>query len=138
LIVLDTSTLVTYMDRGEADHEAVATWMDANEEPLVTTPLAVAEMDYLVTRFGGGAGAHALRRSLASAAFEVMWWEEALAAVLTVADAQPQIGLTDASLVALAARLRTTRIATLDERRFRTARPLTGEPAFTILPADAH
>jgi predicted nucleic acid-binding protein len=43
----------------------------------------------------------------------------------------------DASLVAIAARLGTTDIATLDERHFRTLRPLTGEPAFRLLPADA-
>jgi uncharacterized protein len=46
------------------------------------------------------------------------------------------LGLVDASLVALAARLSSTRIATLDERRFRVLEPLTGEPAFTLLPAD--
>ena len=42
----------------------------------------------------------------------------------------------DASLLALAARLSTTRIATLDERHFRVLEPLTREPAFTLLPAD--
>jgi hypothetical protein len=40
-------------------------------------------------------------------------------------------------LLALAARLETTRIATLDERHFRVIRPLTGEAAFTLLPTDA-
>ena len=43
----------------------------------------------------------------------------------------------DASLVALAARLGTTSIATFDERHFRAMQPLTGEPAFTLLPVDA-
>lgn len=47
------------------------------------------------------------------------------------------IGLADASLLALAARLGTTRVATLDERHFRTVKPLTGEAAFALLPADA-
>lgn len=46
------------------------------------------------------------------------------------------LGLVDASLVALAARLQTSRIATLDERHFRALPPVTGEPAFTLLPAD--
>jgi predicted nucleic acid-binding protein len=48
----------------------------------------------------------------------------------------PDIGLADASLLALAARLGTTRIATLDERHFRAVPPLGGEAAFTLLPAD--
>ena len=46
------------------------------------------------------------------------------------------IGLTDASLVVLGERLRTTRILTLDERHFRAIQPLQGGH-FTILPADA-
>jgi hypothetical protein len=33
--------------------------------------------------------------------------------------------------------LQTTRVATLDEHHFRAVRPLTGEVAFTLLPADA-
>jgi uncharacterized protein len=48
-----------------------------------------------------------------------------------------ELGLSDASLIALAARLKTTRIATLDERHFRAVRPLTSRArSFTILPAD--
>jgi predicted nucleic acid-binding protein len=47
------------------------------------------------------------------------------------------LGLADASLVAIAGRLGTAEIATLDERHFRALRPLTGEPAFRLLPADA-
>jgi predicted nucleic acid-binding protein len=37
----------------------------------------------------------------------------------------------------VAARMETTRIATLDELHFRVIPPLTGEAAFTLLPADA-
>jgi uncharacterized protein len=56
---------------------------------------------------------------------------------LKVARAREDIGLTDASLVALAAHLGTTRIVTLDHRHFRRLQPLTGEPGFVLLPADA-
>lgn len=45
--------------------------------------------------------------------------------------------LADTSLLALAARLETARIATLDERHFRIVKPLTGQAAFVLLPADA-
>ena len=44
--------------------------------------------------------------------------------------------LSDASVAVLAARHRTTRLLTLDERDFRPMRPLYGT-AFTLLPADA-
>lgn len=46
------------------------------------------------------------------------------------------IGITDASLVVLAARYTTIRILTLDDRHFRAIAPLWGAAAFTLLPAD--
>ena len=46
------------------------------------------------------------------------------------------LGLADASAAVLAARHRTTRLLTLDERDFRPMRSLYGA-AFTLLPADA-
>jgi uncharacterized protein len=46
-----------------------------------------------------------------------------------------KIGLSDASVAVLAARHRTTRLLTLDERDFRPMCPLYGT-AFTLLPAD--
>ncbi len=47
-----------------------------------------------------------------------------------------KIGVADASIVVLAARYRTTRLLTFDERHFRAIKPLHGE-AFTLLPADS-
>ena len=46
-----------------------------------------------------------------------------------------RLGLADASVAVLAARHRTTRLLTLDERDFRPMRPLYGTD-FTLLPAD--
>ena len=46
------------------------------------------------------------------------------------------LGLADCALIVLAARHRTTRILTFDERHFRAVTPLRGK-AFTLLPADA-
>ena len=138
-IVLDTSVVYARMDRSDADHVAVSDWIDEQNEELVTTPLAAAEMDHLVTRIGGAAGAAALRGDLRAAIYQVEWWPSAMLESVKVAQRHDSLalGLVDASLVALAARLKTARIATLDERHFRVVRPLTGEPAFTLLPDDA-
>lgn len=139
MIVLDTSVVVAYMNRGDGSHEAVRSWIEGGRAELVTTPLAVAEMDHLVARLGGRPAADALRKELRAGAYVVEWWPRALGETLEVVDrhAGMEVGLTDASLVALAGKLGSTRIATLDERHFRTLRPPTGEPAFTLLPADA-
>jgi predicted nucleic acid-binding protein len=137
-IALDTSVVYARMDRNDADHEAVSAWIDEQDDEFVTTPLAVAEMDYLLTRIGGAPAAAALRADLRAGTYGVDWWPGAMMESVAVADRHEsmRLGLVDASLVALAARLETARIATLDERHFRVLEPLTGEPAFTLLPAD--
>ena len=134
--MLDTSVVVAFMNRRDDDHERVAAWMGAIREDLVTTPLVVAEIEHLVSRGGGPDAAFAFYEDLASGAYAVEWWPEATFETVEAARTHRDIGLTDASLLALAARFRTTRVATLDERHFRAVRPLTGETAFALLPAD--
>ena len=135
--MLDTSVVVAFMNRQDDHHERVAAWMEAAREDLFTTPLVVAEIDHLVSRIGGANAAAAFYEDLVSGAYVVEWWPEAVTETVEAADKNQDIGLTDASLVSLAARLGTTSVATLDERHFRTIQPLTGEVAFTLLPADA-
>ncbi len=137
MIVLDTSVVLSFMNRRDDDHERVAAWIETVNEELLTTPLIVAEIDHLVSRIGGAEAAHAFYEDLASGAYQVEWWPEAIFETVAAAEEHWGLGLADASLMALAARLGTTRLATLDERHFRAARPPTGEAAFTLLPADA-
>ncbi len=111
--------------------------METAVEDHFTTPLIVAEIDHLVSHGGGTDAALAFYEDLASGAYLVEWWPEAVSETVSVAREHRGIGLADASLVSLAARLGTTRVATLDERHFRAVRPLTGEAAFALLPADA-
>jgi uncharacterized protein len=136
VIVVDTSVVVAFMNRRDDDHERVAGWMDTVGEDLFTTPLIIAEIDYLVSQAGGSEAALAFYEDLTSGAYLVEWWPEAVRDTVKAAREHRQIGLADASLLTLAARLQTTRVATLDERHFRAVRPLTGEGAFMLLPAD--
>jgi predicted nucleic acid-binding protein len=134
-IVLDTSVVLALYDAGEPDHEAVLRWVQTLDEDLITTPLTLAEMDHLVPDRGGEAGRHALWGDLDTGAYGVRWWADALSETLTIARRHPFAGLADASLVALSHRLRTTRIATLDDH-FRSMTAW-GGAGFTVLPADA-
>lgn len=138
MIVLDTSVVLAFMDRRDANHEIVRDWMGANGEGLVCTPLVVAELDHLVQRYGGAIAAKALREDLRNGAYQVEWWPTAMRETIAVAEAHEsmQLGLTDASLLALAAHLQSTRIATLDERHFRAVKP-PSDDAFILLPTDA-
>ncbi len=138
MIVLDTSVVVAYMNQADSRHVGVAEWIDSAADDLVTTPLVLAEIDHLVSRYGGERAAQALRADLAAGAYLVDWWAGALQDTLAVAEryGSLELGLVDASLVALAGRVATVEVATLDERHFRVLRPLRGGTAFTVLPAD--
>ena len=134
-VVLDTNVVVALYDAADPDHTLVADWVMALDEDLVATPLAVAEMDYLVRERGGTDAQATLWRDLDDGAYGVRWWADALTETLTIARRHPFVGLTDASLVALAGRLRTQRIATVDQH-FRSLTTPAGEP-FVLLPDDA-
>lgn len=138
MIVVDTSFVYALLDRSDSRHSEASTWYETADEDLVTTPLAVAEMDHLAGRLGADAAA-AFRGDLAAGAYAVEWDDRLLRGSVEVADryADQAIGLTDASLVCLAERLGTDRIASFDERRFRSLRPLTSSPSFQLLPVDA-
>jgi uncharacterized protein len=140
LIVLDTSVVLAFMDRRDADHRRVRDWMNDVEDEFVTTPLVLAELDHLVTRQGGASAAKALRDDFQEGAYVLEWWPTALREAISVAQRYEslELGLTDASLVALAARAKTVDIATLDERHFRAVRPTPeGNRAFRLLPYDS-
>jgi predicted nucleic acid-binding protein len=127
------------MDRDDINHRLVREWIETVEEELSTTPLIVAELDYLVARQGGPKAGRVLRENFERGAYLVEWWPTAIHEAIAVAERYEsmELGLADASLVILAARLQTTDIATLDERHFRTLKPLSGAKTFRLLPADA-
>jgi uncharacterized protein len=134
-IVLDTSVVLALYDVGEPEHRRVLDWTQTVDEDLVTTPLTLAEMDHLLAARGGADARDVLWADLEAGAYGVRWWADALAESLVIARRHPFAGLADASLVALSNRLRTNRIATLDQH-FRSMTTPSGE-GFLVLPADA-
>jgi uncharacterized protein len=110
-VVLDTSAIVAAYDRSDPGHAATAELLNALDDELVTTPLVAAQMDRALT---GTKGRDALWKDLDSGAITVRWWADAMDETLRIARRHPILCLADASLVALAGRLRTDRIATFD------------------------
>lgn len=139
MIIVDTSVIYALLDRADSWHERVVDWYRSALPELATTPLILAEVDHLAHARAGERAQAAWRHDLGNGAYLVEWWGSATAEAVDIADryADLRLGLADASLVALARRLETNRIATLDERHFRTVRPLTRDAAFTLLPIDA-
>jgi predicted nucleic acid-binding protein len=134
-LVVDTSVVVAALNAADAHHAAVRDWLTTVDEDIFTSPLAVAEMDRVVGLHGGLDAQRALWHDLEAGVYTVRWWADGVTDTLD-AVRRGGIGMTDASLVALAARLRTRRIATLDHHHFRTLQTRDGQP-FVLLPADA-
>ncbi len=127
------------LDAGDRAHAEAAAWYRSTAEELITTPLVLGEVDHLLTRVGSRVARAAFREDLRAGGYLVEWWAEAVGDSLAVSERYESLGidLTDASVVVLASRLETTKIATRDERHFRALQPLTGGLAFVVLPADA-
>ncbi len=139
MIVVDTSFIYALLDRRDERHAEAVDWYGRVTEELATTPLVLAETDHLAGARAGPAARAAFRRDVAAGAYAIEWWPSAPAESVEIADGYSTLGvsLTDASLVALAARVGTAAIATFDERHFRAVRPVGPAAAFTVLPADS-
>jgi uncharacterized protein len=139
VIICDTSGLLAAYWSGDKRQQPVLDQLKNDPGPLVLSPFVLAELDYLVTRQAGVRHELDVLSDVAQGVYHLADFSRSdIAAAATVVDryADLRIGLADASIVVLADRFRTTRLLTIDERHFRTIRPLNGE-AFTILPADA-
>lgn len=137
-IVCDTGGLLAAMDADDGAHDRCRTVLADHLGPLVLSPLVVAELDHLVRRRLGREAAQAFAQEVAAGAYALAALDATDIATCARLDRQYadlDLGLTDASLVVLAARVGTATLLTLDERHFRAVRPLQGG-AFRLLPAD--
>lgn len=132
-IVIDTNIVLALYDTRDEGHERAVWFYSELDEDVFTTPMVAAEMDHLVRRRAGTTAARRLWEDFDTGAIQVRWWSSAMSETLTIARSRPCLGIADASLLALAPVVRTTRIATLDHRDFSAARTADGEP-FTLLP----
>ncbi len=139
MIVLDTSFLLALLDEGDAEHLTARSWHARETSPFTTTPLVLAELDYLLHARATPAAWAAFHDEIRAGSLGVEWWPGLERQAADVADRYAEIGLglVDASLVALAGALETNRIASFDERHFRAVEPLHGDEPFVLLPVDA-
>jgi predicted nucleic acid-binding protein len=138
-LIVDAGALYAQADAADPDHGAVVSVLEAERGPLVTSQVVAAEADYLILRRLGVDVELAFLDDLSEGTYVVdALTPDDLPVARDVAARYRdlELGLADASLVVLAARWRTRRILTLDQRAFRAVAPLQGG-AFTVLPADA-
>lgn len=136
MILADTTGLLALFNEREPRHADVRSALSELRSPLIVSPYVVAELDYLVSTRIGVSAEMAVLRELSGPGYELAAVSAAL--LLTATElieqyADQQIGVTDASIVALAQEYRTDRVLTLDRRHFEVLRTAEGAP-FSLIP----
>ncbi len=124
-LILDTGPIVAALNARDPDHEPCAALL-AETDDLLIPGLVLVEVDYWLVKLGGTQvwtdfvaditrGAYRVEHPTAS--------DIARAAELESTYHDLDLGLVDASIVALSERLDQTSVATLDRRHFSVVRP---------------
>jgi uncharacterized protein len=123
-LLLDTGVLYALADRGDAWHARARALLSSARDPLLTPITVIPEVTYLLATRIGDHAELAFVRSLADGEIGI---EPVDAIVCTRAQElmveYPAIGFVDATLVAIAERLKLLKIATTDRRHFSAIRP---------------
>lgn len=124
-LLLDTSGVIALLSRSDDAHDACVA-MAADEDQLIVPPLTLVEIDYWCRKAAASAAFAQFTRDIEQGAYEL--------ATLSIADMMRSaeladtygdldLGIVDASVVALSERLQITRVLTLDRRDFSVVRP---------------
>lgn len=135
-LLVDAAPLVALADRRDPARDAVREALRAEPGALVIAAPVTAEVDYLIGRRIGRPARLAFLDDLSAGRFVIECLdpdEYRQVALLERHYADLDLGLADAATIVLAARLRTRRVLTFDERHFRAVTPLQGG-AFELLP----
>ena len=139
MIVLDTGGLYAALDANEALHGRAVAALVAATPPRVLSHFVLAELDYLIATRVGHRAQMALIDEVARGAYRLEpFAAEDVGHARRIMEryADLHIGLSDASVVVLANRHRTSELLCTDERHFRALRGASGKP-FRLLPFDA-
>lgn len=133
-LLLDTGALYALADADDAWHERMRDFLSAERQPLLTPAMVVPEAAYLIrTRLGPRIEKQFVESlSQGEIAVENLRQSDFVRCVQLL-DQYDFLGLVDASLVALAERLKLKALVTTDRRDFRRVRPK-HIPAFDLLP----
>ena len=135
-VLVDTGILYALADADDTWHEPAKLFVKANADALVVPVTVLPEACYLVNTYLGREAERSLLASVAMGELNI----ESLAAgdfrrILEILEvyADADIGFVDASVVAVAERLKIRRVLTTDRRHFSFIRPRHC-PSFELLP----
>ena len=135
-LVVDTGPLLASLDRADPEHEACVDLLGTTTEDRVIPTLVLAEVDYWCDQRLGTSAWLSLLDDILGGAYRVEHPTPADLSRCRVLQAQYsdlQLGVVDASVIALLERLDEEKVATLDRRHFSVVRPV-HTAGFRILP----
>jgi predicted nucleic acid-binding protein len=124
-LLLDTGPIVAALNAKDPDHARCAALLEAEDDLLVPSPVLV-EVDYWLIKLGGPQVWSDFVADISRGAYRVVHPTDvdlSRAAELESTYDDRDLGLVDASIVALCERLGHTTLATLDRRHFSVVRP---------------
>ena len=135
-LILDTSGVVALLNTADAAHDACIA-AASNDQELIVPPLTLGEIDYWCRKHGAAAAFTQFVGDIRRGAYELAGFalsdlERAIDLADTYSDLD--LGIVDASVVAVAERFKVTQVLTLDRRGFSVVRPRHCA-ALTLLPA---
>lgn len=122
-------------DSREKSHLELRKIAQSRKQELIISPYVVAEFDYMISKANSADFSLRALNNLLIAPFELVQLTTVDFITATEVMAKYQdlnIGITDASLIALAARFETSKIMTLDRRHFSAMKLLSGKPVQMI------
>ncbi len=123
-LLVDTGFLYALADRSDAWHSRVVGYLAGHRQTLLAPVTIVPEVTYLLRERLGSQAELAFVRSLAHHEIVVEELKRAdWSRIEEVLEHHDALGFVDASIVAVAERLKTRELATTDRRHFSTFKP---------------
>lgn len=133
-LLVDTGVLYALADRNDAWHDKCVAFLEVERERLLVPVTVLPEITYLLQTRLGDEAERAFVRSLVAREFEVEPLKDRdVSRAAEILERYPAIGFVDATLVAIAERLKLTRVATTDRRHFARITP-NHTTAFELVP----
>jgi predicted nucleic acid-binding protein len=123
-VLVDTGILYALADEDDAWHERARDWIGVANDLLIVPVTVLPEVAYLLHSRLGAAAELAFAQSAAAGELEIEpLRQQDLARSTDVMRRYPVIGFVDATIVAMAERLKIETIATTDRRHFAMVKP---------------
>lgn len=133
-VLVDTGILYALADEDDRWHEPAREWLEDQHALLIATVTVLPEVCYLLQTRLGAEAEQLFVESVASGQIELEDLKRPdLARCRELMKKYPQIGFVDASIAAIAERLKIDTIATTDRRHFQTVKPRHIK-SFTLVP----